>query len=336
MTVNSYVSIPSIPGSLTAHVGDTHLLTRHEGGGTITRVNWGFLDGAGPSSGQSVVIRVGRDLDLVTTDPSHFVELTITGPTTQQDIAVDVLLTDTTAGNRVRFRIESEAGGATDLFGTIRIETETFGVGVVAGTQYSTLAKVKAAIGGTVDASHDDDINDVIEEVSRAFDAYVGVSFVATEQIEFHDGWLFRNGIALNRMPSDSSSQRDLATVEENGTLLTQGADWYFEPFPSRMIYRTNGTAESFQGARFAGGERGIKVTYNTAFVNLPLEIARACREESKRAFDGYNWTGATGGRIGLNSFTPAEGTVFDFTVDDLSPSTLRILRPYREGRYVG
>ena len=333
MTVNSYVSLPTIAGILTNHVGDDQLLAELPGGGSIAQIDWGFLDDNGPSTG-SVIIRVGNNLDGVA--DVDYVASTISFPNSRQQTLTNILLTATQ--NAIRFRVFQSSGGAADLFGTIRLESSGFGLGLVAGTRYETLQHVKDAIGGTdeIDSSHDDNLNDVIEQVSRAFDNYVGISFVGTQQIEFHDGWSFRNGIALRRMPSESSVTRAVATVEEGGTLLTQGDDWFFEPFPSRMIYRTNGTAEGFSGARFAAGDRNIKVTYASAFDNLPSEIILACREESVRAWQGFNWGGATGGRIGLASRTPAEGTVFDFVEDDLSPKTLRVLRPYREGRYIG
>ena len=326
---NSFVNVPLLPGAVADHLNDEHVLFKADQPYTIVSLSLGMLNGGGPVGGFVSVI-VGPD--LVGTANIDFALVTVLdGDQTAQvsDLSVGIV-----EGQELRFKVSGAGGNATELFGTVTLQP---GLVLAAGVLYATLREVQQAIGPPDDFFSDDEkenISRIIEAVSRAFDAHVGVSFVATPQVEFHDGWSLRNGIALHRMPSEVAITRNNATVEENGTLLTKGVDWFFEPYPSRMIYRTNGTVEGFGGVRFAAGERNIKVSYDSAFTNLPAEITRACRDESVQAWQGYNWGGGTGGRIGLNSLTPAEGTAYDFAVVDLSPSTLRILRPYREGRY--
>lgn len=326
----SFINTPVLSGLVAPFVGDVQDLTKIEVLSTLVSVQIGFLDNGGPTGASSpLTVHFGSAVGGV--PGVDFLAFVLEEPS--QGEFFGGLSLPLAAGDTLSFRVITDLGNSSNFYAVLGIDARD---STPVGVRYTTLAQVKDAIGGTVDAQHDDNINLVIEEVSRAFDAYVGQSFVGTGQVEFHDGWSFRNGIALDRMPSEDAATRALASVVENGVTLVQDDDWFFEPFPSRLIYRTNGTALSFQGARFRAGERNIQVTYETAFKVLPAEIRLACRDESVHRWQGFNWTGATGGRIGLNSFTPGDGTVFDFTVDDFSPMTLRILQPYREGRYVG
>ncbi len=199
---------------------------------------------------------------------------------------------------------------------------------------YTTKERVKVSLGIVAsDTSQDSEIDKIILEVSQWFDTEATDSFTQLSRVEFYDGFSLQNGIPLNHLPSEDATDRGNLAVEENGVVLVNGTDFAIDEFPSRVLQRTNGTAEDFAGARWRVGERNVKVTYLTAFKVLPLDVQLAANDESHDAFAKKNIAGyiGDGPAIGLESRTPETGTGLSYSIDDFSPGTVRMLSRYRQ-----
>lgn len=200
----------------------------------------------------------------------------------------------------------------------------------MAAAAYATTAQVNTAL-GLVDATHDATVDEIILAVSQWFDTAIGVSLTQRSVTEYHDGGpTLHNGIPLEHVPSEDSDDRAALTVVESTVALTIDDDFKLDGEPARVLYRTTGTADDFEGARWAVGERNIKVVYLTAFKVIPKDIERACRDESVRAFKAW-YIVNNAGRIGMDSRDGGAAGSQSFTVDDFSEGTQRLMNAYRQ-----
>jgi hypothetical protein len=208
-------------------------------------------------------------------------------------------------------------------------------------TPYSNPDGVKTKLGISLDpdAVLDAYLADLLLQVSALFDTIVFGPVVtsgflpATPKLEYHDGG--SGTIILNHLFTESSENRALMTVEEDGVdLPIDDRGWFVGQFPSNTVFRTSPgeSAGDFIFNRvWSSGHRNIKVIYSPAYTVLPHDIVRATEEESARAYKaGTNQT-TDGGYIGLTGRTPEVGSAAAFTVDDLTATTMRMLDGYRK-----
>jgi hypothetical protein len=208
-------------------------------------------------------------------------------------------------------------------------------------TAYTTHDAVKTKLGLDliVDAGLDAYLDSLILQVSSLFDTTVfgpvAVSgFLPDEgRTEYHDGG--SDAIILSRLLSEFGLDRTTTLlIEEDGNALAFiTGDWFLNTFPAQTIFRTSGTSQLdiVFDRIWAPGHKNIKVTYTLGYIALPDDVARACDEESARAFKAGTSDTGDGGFIALGGRTPEAGTTLDYTVDDLTPTTMRMLDGYRK-----
>jgi len=194
---------------------------------------------------------------------------------------------------------------------------------------YTTLDKLKTAIGITT-ADHDAELTDVIEQVSSLFDLLYGQTFQSETVKEWHDGSHSQDGIILDQIPSEADAA---IVIVEGDTALVLDTDYRLDPYPSRRIGRLDASDTPRLGG-FTSGTKNVFVTYADRFTVIPSDIERATLDESIRAWQAYNSSGASdGARIGISQRSPETGTNLTYTTDDLSPTTLRLVETYRRQR---
>jgi hypothetical protein len=195
--------------------------------------------------------------------------------------------------------------------------------------------KVKLGISLDPDVPLDAYIDGLILSVSALFDTIVwgpsvlDAGFVPDGIfiIEVHDGGT--NAITLNRLLSDDTTERTTTIVMENGITLTRLDDYNSDQFPANTIYRSS--SQGIYDIPFAPGYRNIVISYRGAYKATPPDVARACDEETARAFKAGNSQSTDGGFIGITGRTPDAGTTLSYTVDDLTATTMRMLDGYRK-----
>lgn len=200
---------------------------------------------------------------------------------------------------------------------------------------YSTAAEVRLKLGvdpAVTDPDLDTMLTKLIGEVSEEFDRHVfgdsNIGFISARVTEYHDGGT--GAVVTERWVTDANIERADVEVFEDGVALVIDDDFHLDAFPSNTIYRTTGIAEKFS-AVFASGTRNIKVIYDTVYKEIPLDIERACEEETYRAYKAANTDSGDGSSIGVTSRLPDTGMVVNFVVDDWAPHTLRVLESYRK-----
>jgi hypothetical protein len=218
-------------------------------------------------------------------------------------------------------------------------------------TPYTTHDAVKVKLGISLDADVPLDayLDGLILSVSALFDTTVWGPSAFTSEIEgqgrggfvweidaseFHDGG--SNAITLDRLVVDgSSAERGSILAWEDSVLLTQDEDFMIDKYPSRTLYRLSAfkvtDSEKKFAAVFAPGYRNILVQYRPAYEVAPDDVVRACDEETARAFKAGNSQSTDGGFIGITGRTPDAGTAMNYTLDDLTPTTMRMLDGYRK-----
>ncbi len=198
---------------------------------------------------------------------------------------------------------------------------------------YCLKAAVKSVLGIT-DTTYDSEIDDIIDRTDAAMDSYCGRTFVRESVVEYHDGGgISPGGIALNREPSEATADRAAATLVEDGVSLTVGTDWFLSAFPSRMVYRMDGSSNYVESG-FASGYRNVVVTYWTSYQTLPNDIVGVSVMESARSFLQWNTTQFDGGRLGVTQKSPESGTSLSYAPDDISAASQRVLDSYRANRF--
>ena len=339
---HSFMALPSV-GVVNAGLvlGETFVVGVVPHNGFFDRVTMRFADA--PNDFQSITFRVGPDLSgALNVD---FIEILFVG---DDAILEGVELFDTnqialTAGDVISWTVFARSGtvAGSDFSGSVRIQSED--IAVFQTGDYTTLDRVKDSLGlGALTSAQDSDITDIISSVSSLFDTIYGDRFKTAEIEELHDGSSLTNGIPLYREPSELQADRDLATLREDGTLLTLGTEWLLDPaenFGSRMVWRITGAADTAGrfNARFAAGFRNIKVVYKTWPGVIPADVALAATEETIRYFMNTQITNATDGlRIGIASRSPETGTSLNYVENDLLPATVRMLNAYRRRRFPG
>lgn len=199
---------------------------------------------------------------------------------------------------------------------------------------YATTAQVKLAIPITV-ATFDANIQDIIDGLSSFFDTRYGVSFESVTRVEFHDGRRTEDGLILQRHPDPDSDLWDSSSAEvlEDGIALVRDTDYFVDTPVSRRLLRMDGAGE-LQSPGFAAGTRNVKVTFPTRFAVIPEDLKAATVAESVRTWKRLNYSATNdGGAAGLVSRGPETGTSLSFVVEDLMPSTVRMLDAYRQQR---
>jgi hypothetical protein len=203
-------------------------------------------------------------------------------------------------------------------------------------TAYTDHDAVKTKLGISLDpdVTLDAYIDGLILSVSGLFDTIVwGPSglisgFVPSGFfVEYHDGGA--RTIILNRLLTDDGADRSATIVTENEIVLSLAADFQIDQFPSNTLYRIS--EEDLFDSLWSPGYRNIKVTYSGAYKTTPDDVVRACDEETARAFKAGNSQSTDGGFIGITGRTPDAGTALNYTVDDLTATTMRMLDGYRK-----
>ncbi len=198
---------------------------------------------------------------------------------------------------------------------------------------YTTIAKLKLDIPISV-ATYDTVLLEIIEGVSGQFDVAYGETFSQKTRVEYHNGSHSERGIILQSHPDASLSVWDAAEeVLEGTTTLVRGTDYFVDVPVTRRVLRLDGSG-NMTGGGFASGTRNIKITYPTRWATIPDDIDRACIFESIAVWKRINVAGTNdGGSLGVSSRSPEVGTGLSFTLEDLSPGTLRLLEAYRRRR---
>jgi hypothetical protein len=204
-------------------------------------------------------------------------------------------------------------------------------------TPYTTHDAVKTKLGISLDPDVPLDayLDGLILSVSALFDTIVwgpsvlDAGFVPDGVfiIEVHDGGT--NAITLNRLLSDDSTERATTSVRENEIVLTSLDDYNVDQFPANTIYRSS--SQGVYDIPFAPGYRNIIISYRGAYKETPPDVARACDEETVRAYKAGNSNSVDGGFIGITGRTPDAGAALSYTVDDLTATTMRMLDGYRK-----
>ena len=210
----------------------------------------------------------------------------------------------------------------------------------MAPPEYTTIARVKNWASITT-ATYDAEILLTVQAVSTLFDSIYGISFEAQLAQEWHDGSGSEDGILLYEVPSPDSLGTMI--VKEDDVVLVNLQDFRADSYSgrdSRLLVRM--IPEPFPAlfskgpnlAGFGAGRSNVYVEYTTRFETIPEDIERACLEETIRAWQGGNQTGALdGNRIGIAQRSAETGTTLTYTTDDLTPTTMRMLQAYRAQR---
>lgn len=325
MGTTAYIALPAI-AEFTASDETDRVIGRVDAAAVIDTVQMRLS--SAPTGGQSITFRVGTDLDGV--EDTDYIEATFTLTQIQKEIPTSLAVG---ANGTILFRVEdNSSANAKSLSGNVRLQTGGLGFGVT--SFYTTQDRVAETLGeDALTSAQENEIDAIIAGVSTLFDQIAGIPFFSRELTEYHSGFALRNGIPLHHKPSELQSDRDLATLSEDGTALALGTEWTMDAALSggRTVWRLTGEADGFEGARFSNGERNIKVIYRTAPAAIPADIALACAQESARYFkNGQQTTAKDGARLGLSSRSPETGTNVSFTPDDLAPGTMRMLQTYR------
>ena len=209
-------------------------------------------------------------------------------------------------------------------------------------TAYTTKESViaKLGLGAVTDAGLEAYIDSLILQVSALFDTIVWgpdpFGFVwSTNETEYFDGG--QHTITLGRL-MDQTLRATSTTITEDGLpLIVTGLnpDVLINPYPSNTIWRLSASGVLALDNRFdrvfSPGNRNIIVTYRPAYSAPPADVARACDEESARAFKAGTSDTGDGGFIALTGRTPDAGTTLSYTLDDLTATTMRMLDGYRK-----
>lgn len=196
-------------------------------------------------------------------------------------------------------------------------------------TSYATIAQVKLAIGIT-SALHDAELTEIVSQVSRGFDTIYGEGFDSQSRKEWHNGFASGDGLLLDHIPDDTTPA---FVVVEDTTTLTIADDYRVSDYPSRLLTRMD-DADTVRLSGFVPGQKNVRVEYDSRFTVIPDDIERACIEESVRAWQVRNSSGASdGNRIGITQRSPEAGTSLTYTEDDFSATTMRILNAYKTQR---
>jgi len=181
---------------------------------------------------------------------------------------------------------------------------------------YATVAEVNAVLGQ--DAAADSTlIGSLISQVSGLFDRLTGETFASTARTQRVSGLNGISVIVLEFLPISVTS-----VVEDTVTL-----DSGLYELDGYRLWRVNSNETTIN---WASGTRNIVVTYSSGYSSTPDAIARACIEESVRAYQAANTQTGEGNRIGLTGKSPEFGGSYSYTEDDLSPITLRAVNAYR------
>jgi len=196
-------------------------------------------------------------------------------------------------------------------------------------TSYATIEQVKARIVITT-TEHDTVLTEIVAQVSRGFDTIYGEGFDSQSRKEWHNGFASGDGMLLDHIPDADTPAFD---VTEDTTTLTIDTEFRVSDYPSRMLTRME-DADTVRLGGFVPGQKNVRVEYTSRFTVIPDDIERACIDESVRAWQVRNSSGASdGNRIGISNRSPEAGTGLTYTEDDFTATTMRILNAYKTQR---
>lgn len=194
-------------------------------------------------------------------------------------------------------------------------------------TDYCTLADIKARLSGdvpTMSDSYDDDITDLIGQVSSEIDREIAAargmrdpsySLVA---IETATARRYSTKYGSHYLPIDDCVEID--SVVDNGTTLVEGTDYVVEPLtllPIVALIRISGAWSTILGA--------ITVTARWGYAAAaPEDIKKACITETVRAY--LSAQAGMDEKIGLTPF----GSVV--TAKAFTDTTKHTIRTYGQG----